>query len=87
VEQTPTRERLPQDDTGGEDIRTRARRLPEHLLRRHVRQLADERPRRRVLRVIDRLRRPEIEHLHEAAAADHDVLRRHVTVHDVQPLP
>ena len=52
------------------------------LLRRHVRELALEKPRLRLAHVEGRLRDAEVEHLHLTVVGHEDVLGAHVTVDD-----
>ena len=80
-------ERLPRDDPHREDVGPRVDRLAAHVLGRHVPELPLERPLGRRLRArLGALREPEVGDARDAVDADEDVLRRHVAMHESEPL-
>ena len=61
--------------------------MAAELLRRHVRQLALHRSIAGRLQAHGGLGDAEVEHAPDSIDADHDVLRRHIAVHDIERLP
>ena len=78
--------RLPQNDTRGVHVRL-PRDVPLQLLGGHVGHLALVLAFPRSLKPRACLRHTEVEHARNAVRAHDQVLRRHVSVHDVEGLP
>src|SRR5262245_49390046 len=83
--ETSPRKRLPQTHRRSEQIGSPVD-FPAHLLRRHVRELAFDLPLTRHLHTPDGLRDPEIKNARDSICADDDVLRRDITMNDVEDL-
>jgi DNA-binding NtrC family response regulator len=80
--QAPPRHRLPEHHPDREHVPPPIHAPPRRLLRRHVRRLPFHHPRPRLARRVDRLRDPEIEHLHRTVVGHEHVVRRHVAMDD-----
>ena len=75
---------LVEDDAEREHVAAAIDIAPAALLGRHVRELALDDARLGLDRSRRRLRDAEVEQLHAAVVADHDVRRRHVAMHDAE---
>ena len=84
MEQPLDREHLVHHDGEREHVAAAIERLAEDLLGRHVRVLALDRAGARPRVRAARLRDAEVEQLHGAVGAHHDVRRRHVAVDDAE---
>ena len=92
AERAAARDRFMEHDPEGEDVAAGVERPPGHLLRRHVRDGAGNRPRtrrrgRRLKRravLLQEFRQTEISQLGVAAPRDKDVLRLDVAVEDAR---
>ena len=80
-------QQLPQDDPQREHVASPVEALGAALLRRHVRAFAFERPCMRGLRCLRRFGDSEVEQLHVAPRADHQVVGRDVAMDQTQRLP
>ena len=84
AEETPTGGRFVQDHRAGPHIRATVDRLARDLLGRHVAELPLDLPGRGVGEATLRVGDPEVHDAPDALVEHHDVLRRDVTVHELQ---
>jgi hypothetical protein len=84
AKQAVSGQRFPENDTGGKDVRPAIDRARRRLLGRHVSGFSRQLSRARDVGLAGCLRNAEVEHLHGAVLADHDVLRRNVAVHELK---
>jgi hypothetical protein len=81
------RQHFPEHDAEREQIATAIDRRAAALLGRQVADLSLHRSGSRLARAVLGLRDTEVDDLHRALVADHQVRRRHVAVHDAERTP